>query len=369
MRKAIFSLIVALAAIACTEDNPVYNANPLLPGECREGTESTETFETFERPEKLDVLFIVDNAGDVEDLQQSMAVAAAQWLDGLKDDLDIEVAVATTDGTVGPRLAPPGTSAMGCEGNTAQVAKSSQSNFSRLIACNIIQGDAGNPFQQSLAVLDGLVFGTSPETLGFFRSDARLLVVVLSNEDDCSHEGTLSGDGPPRQVCSDNAADLDSVTDLVDKLQTLRQTTQGFALAVIAGPPATGDSTELRPVCSSSLGAAYPSPRLYATARLLDDRGQFFSACAEDFITILGDLTDRFARANTVSLCPSKALVQEPLDVTAFDADDEPTPIRLGSSGFQFLGPTDHCPNGEFGFNAAALEGTARVEVTYCVAE
>lgn len=362
-------LMSFLVLTACVEDNPAYNANPLLPGECLQGVASTETFETFERPEKLDVLFVVDNAGDVDDLQQAMAGAAAQWLDGLKDDLDLNVAVATSDATTGPRLAPPGTSAMGCEENTTQVARSSQSNFSRLIACNIIQGHDGDAYQQSLSMIDGLIFGASVEELGFFREDARLLVIVLSNEDDCSHEGSISGDGPPRQVCADNADKLSDVADLAGRLGTLTQTPQGFAIAVIAGPPSSGESDELRPVCSSTLGAAYASPRLYAAARLLGERGHFVSTCVEDFITILGDLTDRFAIAREVSLCPAKKLEQAPLSVTGVDADDASTAIRLGSSGFQFLGPTTSCPNGEFGFNAAALKGVQRVEVTYCVAE
>ncbi len=371
MRTFTHVLMFAMSAVvclaACTEDNPAYNPDPLLPGECRAGTSSTETFESFERPGKLDVLFIVDNSGDVEDSQQAMAFAAAQWLQGLKEDLDINVAVATTDGTVPPRLAPPGTLASGCEGNTTQIARSSQSNFTRLIACNIIQGEDGDPFQQSIGVLDGLFFDTSLSDIGFFRADARLLVVALSNEDDCTHTGTLSGDGPPRQICADNPDKLSSITDFVDKLDAIRVTPQGFAFVAIAGPPSASDSDELRPVCSSSLGASYASPRLYATTRLLGDRGHFVSSCAEDFITVLGDLTERYAIATQVSLCPAKKLAHEPLNVTGYDSDDDATPIKLGSAGFQFLGPTTFCPNGELGFNAAALADVARIEVTYCV--
>ena len=368
MRRFAIGLMLAVVAVsACTEDNPAYNPDPLLPGECRAGTASTETFQSFERPGKLDVLFVVDNSGDVEDLQQAMAFAAAQWLQGLQGDLDINVAVATADGTGPPRLAPPGTLASGCEGNTTQIARSSQSNFTRLIACNIIQGEDGDPFQQTLGVLDGLFFDTSLSDLGFFRADARLLVIALSNEDDCTHTETLSGDGPPRQICVDNAEKLSAIGDFVDKLADISVTPQGSAFVAIAGPPSASDAAELRPVCSSSLGASYASPRLYATTRLLGDRGHFVSSCAEDFITVLGDLTERFAIASHVSLCPAKKLAHEPLDVTGFDSDDEASPIKLGSAGFQFLGPTAFCPNGELGFNAAALTDVARVEVTYCV--
>jgi len=257
--------------------------------------------------------------------------------------------------------------ASGCEGNTTQIARSSQSNFTRLIACNIIQGENGDAFQQTLGVLDGLFFDTSPTDLGFFRADARLLVIALSNEDDCTHEGALAGDGPPRQICADNADKLSAIGDFVDKLDQIRVTPQGFAFVAIAGPPSASDTAELRPVCSSSLGASYASPRLYATTRLLGARGHFVSSCAEDFITVLGDLTERYALASKVSLCPAKLLAHEPLDVTGFDADEEASPIKLGSAGFQFLGPTAYCPNGELGFNATALADVSRIEVTYCV--
>lgn len=363
-------LIVAIGCVlGCTEPNPAYNPDPLLPGECRDGIESTETLESFERPDKLDVLFIVDNSGDVEDLQNAMAIGAARWLDGLKDELDIHVAVATAEATASPTLAPPGTTAEGCQGNTTAIARSSQSNFQRLVACNIIQGDQGDAYQQSLGVLEGLLFETVPAEFGFFRDDARLLVIVVSNEDDCTHESTLTGAGPARQNCVDNLDKLSNINSLTERIPALSNTPQGFSLVVISGPPSAADTTELRPVCSSSLGAAYPSPRLYATTRLLGPQGHFVSACTEDFITILGDLTQRYALAEHIALCPAKQLAHEPLDVTGFNQDEDPNPITLGAEGFLFLGPTEFCPNGELNFNADALLDVERVEVRYCAVE
>src|SRR5690606_6517639 len=98
MKNSIFLSLAAFGLLGCTEPNPAFNPDPLLPGECRAGNRAEQSFDAYERPEKLDVLILVDSSGDVERMQDKFAQAAQPWLEDLKArGLDVWAAVTTTD--------------------------------------------------------------------------------------------------------------------------------------------------------------------------------------------------------------------------------------------------------------------------------
>lgn len=362
------ALTLTLGALGCTEPNPAFNPDPLLPGECRAGVEFTETFDNFARPDKLDVLIVVDDSGDVRDLQQGLADALPEFL-GPLDDLDIQIAVTTTDGTGAPRLAPPGTLLDGCQGNGDRVARSEASNFVKVAQCNIVQGTEGDPFQQSLGVVRDLFFEASPQDLGFFRSDSRVLVMIVSNEDDCTSSVALGPTQQPRQACKEQSDSLTAVSELVEEYKSLKRTPEGLSIAVISGPPGeASDSEQIRPVCSSGLGAVYGASRLFELTQALGDFGTFENACVEDLRSTLRALATEFVLPETTTLCAAKTMAHEPLSVTAIEADERRT-VRLGASGFTYQGQTGSCETGALQFNGLSLADASSVEVTYCVEE
>jgi len=357
-----------LALVGCTEPNPAYNPDPLLPGECRAGNRTTQTFEEFARPDKLDVLIVIDNSGDVIDLQNAFADSTGPWLEDLKSrGIDVHVAVTTTE-LDGRSLAPAGT-AEGCSGNSTQIVKSSQSSWTRLVACNIQQGRNGDPFQQSLQKIQTVLDDSNLVNQGFLRKEARLLVLVVSNEDDCSHGGTLTNASQARQECLDKKAGLKSLDDYAERYRGAKSTPEGIAFVAVSGPPVDGDRDEVRPVCSSRLGSAYGAERLAAMTSLLGDQGLFTSLCVEDFGPLLSMVTERLGVARSVSLCSARKMAHEPLSVSALDSNDLATPIRLGASGFVYLGATEGCENGVLSFQASALAAVKaeKIEVEYCV--
>lgn len=356
-------LILTLAAGACTQENPAFESDPFLPGECRSGSEFTETIEGFARPDKLDILIVVDNSGDVLDLQTALADALPEFLNPLSD-LDVHVGVATTDATGAARLAQPGTVLEDCASNGDRVARSEASNFTRVAQCNVVQGDDGDPFQQSLGVVRRLFFDASPQDLGFFRSDARLLVLIASNEDDCTSESPLGPSQQARQTCLDESSSLVDVDELLESLEALKKPVEALKFAVLSGVPDSEDNDQVRAVCSSGLGAVYPAPRLFALTEALGDRGAFRNACVENLRSTMRELA-RHASPRTTTLCPSRPLAHEPLAVDAV-VDGQRQTIRVGEDGFTFLGRTEACPNGALQFNGLSLARATAVEATYC---
>ncbi len=353
--------LLALAAVACTEPNPAYDPNPVALGECRAGVEVGETISEFERPEKLDVLFVVDGSGDVEDLQQVLSDSVSEFLGTLNLlALDTHVAVATTDASGEAQLARPGRLADGCASNSTVVAKSTDSNWISATRCNVFQGgQSGSGFDQPLRVVERLVDAGAGQE--FFRADARLLVVIVTKDDDCSSEDPLSG--IPRDVCANNP-DLVDVGDTIDAWRASRLTTDSFALAVIAGPPSDQERMDRRPVCSSTVGSVFPANRLFRATELLGDGGYFSTACTDDIAPWLISIGKDFAANGTATFCPGAELAHEPLSVVLFDGEDQEE-VRLGE-GYRYLGSTDSCENGAVQFAASSLRGIDEISLEYC---
>jgi hypothetical protein len=355
-------LLSALLVAGCTQPNPAFDPDPYLPGECREGVEVSETFDAFERPDKLDVLFVVDSSGDVADLQKMVARAMPQFAALLKETgVDGAIAVTTTDPAAGETLSEPVTGVEGCADNSVSVARTSDSNWSEAVACNLQQGNGGGGFDQPIGVIDTqLAAGPGEE---FFRPDARLLVVVLTKNDDCTTSASPSGD--PGTVCGDEDALVD-VAETVAQWRKRRQTTDSLALAVFGGPPSRIAAEQGRPVCNSTIGAVEPGNRLYRATRALGDLGFYFSACTDDAFAPLATVVDRFVDDATVTLCPGAELEHEPLSVVASTEDEGQESVPFGPEGFVYLGATDLCAEGALEFAGDAVRGVEQIDVEYC---
>ncbi|MFU8802677.1 MAG: vWA domain-containing protein [Bradymonadaceae bacterium] len=372
---ALVALCLCSLALGCTQENPAYNPDPLLPGECRAGIEVSETFASFERPEQLDMLIVVDNSGRVTELQKSLARALMPMLDVLEEEeLDVRVGVMTMDSTVEIGLAPASSRGDGCESNTTQVANSAQRNWKSIVSCNVQQGDGGDAFQRSMEVIYRSVV-SEPESLSRFRREsARLLILVLTNEDDCSAREAfpVSGDVSPRNACVWNQDKLIDVGDWSRAIRGEATTPEGISLAVISGPPSSRvyeHGEAVRPVCEGGIdtGGAYASNRLYDATAAFGASGRFYSVCVNELDRQMMELGRELAITSTTTLCPGQKLAHEPLAVDALDEDEKERSVPLGEHGFMFLGRSAECETGALQFNADALRDAQAVTTMYCV--
>lgn len=361
---------IGMMAATCTAENPAYQPGPDLPGECRAGSEVTETFEDFERPGKVDLWFVVSDAEAMEDYQEAMAEAMPALGTAVDETgLDVRAAVSTMDATEGPGLAPVIGGADECAENVEAVADSGNDDWIQTLQCNIRQGTDGDRRQRALDVTrDSLV--ENPDSLDSFRrDDARLVAVLVSEQDDCSGSDFEDDSSETiRNLCSWQSDDLREVDEWVDQMKATTTVPEGLSVAVFSGPPAEIDYEEgesVRQVCSSSLGNAYPAPRMRRVARAFGDQGMFGSICVFDFFDHFQNLADRLVARDEVTLCASEPMAHEPLEVAGIDAEGERRDIEFGP-GFRFAGPTETCEEGAIRLSRRGAESVDRVEMTYC---
>lgn len=359
---------ISLVALGCTEPNPAYDPDPFLPGECREGVSFEETFDDYEKPEQLDLVFVIDSSGDVEEMQGAVAEAVPGFLQSLEDaELDVRATVVTSDASRAVSIAPAVDSAEGCEDNSETIADSDNDDWRRVISCNVRQGTEAAPASEPLAVTDAL-FTDLDERVGLFRDSARKLVVVVTNEDDCSADSTIDGNGTTRQACADAdaAGDLTDVGTLVESIASNARSDRGVAFAVISGPPSSLDDGEVRPVCSSRLGAVYGASRLEQATELFGQQGYFGNLCRADLSGAFTEIANRLALPQETTFCAGRNMLQEPLAVSG-RYDGDLAPIRVGDEGFVFLGETSTCETGAIRVQPDALRDSESVEIEYCV--
>lgn len=389
----------------------------------------------------LDVLFVIDDSPSMAGKQVALAASFPRMIDALAR-LDgglpnLHIGVVTTDlGTQGSAVATPGppvglAGRGGCagvgddgalqhasapeltEGYLSDVFDASLAGgrarnytgdlrdaFARLAGV----GDGGCGFEQPLAAMRRAL--ANPANAGFFRPDANLAVVIVSDEDDCSllDPALLGGDpalGPllsfrcfehgvacdpdaprtpgdkQRCVPRDGSRLVESVAPFVDALLAVKPDPRQVMVAAIAGDPqpvavaltvpTTGGppTPALAPSCQfagpGGAERADPAVRLAAFVAAFPGRAQLTSICSGDLTAsldaigtsakrLVGDpCIDTSALADT-SAAPGVQPACEVADVRDA-APDQPTALPPCSSGardcYRMVPDAVACPEGD----------------------
>jgi hypothetical protein len=284
------------------------NGNGMFPGG---GTGPTEGQEA--KPcAKMDLLFVVDDSGSMEEEQSNLAVNFPKFVSVLDnfvtsagDQLDYRIGITTTGRDVTYTIAlpppfppfPPMTEhgSNGAFRNLPEcgMTKSwidwSDNDPSSEFACAAHVGTSGPSLEMPLngvkmALTDRMDDGTN---VGFLRDDALLALVILTDEDDCSREDdnfAIASDS-----CDPSPPEVQPLTKYLDLLDTIKQARGRWAAAVIAGP---GPSD-----CSSAFGQAGNAKRLHSFVDQAGDQAIFSSICAGDLTQALNDALGKFTAA------------------------------------------------------------------------
>lgn len=327
---------------------------------------------------KLDVLVVVDNSGSMTQEQASLSStfpALIRELEGLPGGLpDLHLGVVSSDVGAGgsviagnPACSRPGggdrgwldpaNKAAACgvrSGHRYLMANGASTNFAGTLAnafgCMAQLGTSGCGFEHQLqSARLALLPGFNTENAGFLRDDAHLLVIILSDEDDCSSDpdsdlytastdafpgqnlnlrcalrGHVCGGTPvpngtpfeaPLQSCAaapggTGKTDLIPLKQFVDFFRELKRDPRQLLVSAIIGTPPPGQAgtyriaptvqpgsnqplLDLAPVCTSANGEAAPALRLQAFVDAFGARGRVESICAGDFapaLTRIGQL-------------------------------------------------------------------------------
>lgn len=249
MKVARFAVAASVALISCV--SPVEETDSTVPQKC--GLEAP-----LIEPQKTDILFVIDNSGSMAEEQEGVATELPAFIEALKQGggvaQDFHVGVITTtvyqNAQVGSSLnlteyasqsgrlqavplpaadggVQPGTERMLTGDDPELIDK-----FRRLVR----QGTSGSgqetPFEAVRLAVAGPLASTPVQeggTQGFLRDGARLLVVVVSDEDDCSETdrppkvfvGTQAG----RDYCGEQSSNLTSVKTYFDAFNALTDST------------------------------------------------------------------------------------------------------------------------------------------------
>ncbi len=304
-------LVGLIAVVAACSDPP-----PSL------GPRDVSRVETKEYPLSpsglVDVLFVIDGSPAMAGVQATLATDMPRLVDVLQMEApDLQIGVTTTDGSgVLAGAGCPGL-ALGARWiRSAQRGGTTIRNYTGelrdVFACMAGVGTTGPAVRQPLESMRRAI----TDNVGFVRFDALLLVVIVSNGDDCSlragarlpadpfacTEEALACDEPDlrapgeKHACTarTGAPDLRDVDEYVQFIDALKAPYLADVAAIVGPetPVVVGDGPALAPSCTStSTGvSALPAVRTQAFTHAFTGRSLAVSLCDDD----LGDALDHF---------------------------------------------------------------------------
>jgi hypothetical protein len=250
--------------------------------------------------DKMDLLFVIDNSGSMGQEQTNLADNFPGFIEVLEDfggGLDYRVAVTTTGRDYNWQtntgiITIPNSQDGGDNGAMLQRCSMSQrwvededSMPADTFACAAQVGDSGPSKEMPLAAVkqafsDRMSDGTNT---GFRRDDALLAIVILTDEDDCSYEQSVTL-GFGQSLCDDQMEPVGTYKAFLDNYTG---DPGRWALAVIAG------ETD----CSSSFGGADEAVRLKDLVTQVGTNGVISSICEADLSVALADALETFDTA------------------------------------------------------------------------
>lgn len=249
----------------------------------------------------MDILFVIDNSGSMQQEQTNLGENFPRFievLDGFDQDLDYRVGITSTGRDYDWTMEMFG-------GITIPESQDGGDNGALLQRCDMTQpwiedtdpdrvatfdcaaelGDSGPSKEMPLSVVkmafsDRISDGTN---VGFLRDNALLGIVILTDEDDCSYEESVTL-GIGESLCDDK---MQPVAEYVDFLDNLTGARGRWAVAVIAG------ATD----CESVFGGAEEAVRLKEFINLAGDNAVLSSICEADLSVGLEDALNTFDTA------------------------------------------------------------------------
>ncbi|MCB9561865.1 MAG: hypothetical protein H6709_15105 [Kofleriaceae bacterium] len=253
-----------------------------------------------QRCEKIDILFVIDNSGSMGEEQANLAANFPGFISVLdQSGLDYRVAVTSTgmdysytmDTPIGPLPSSQtggdnGAMLQRC-GMTRRWIEKTDTDPAGTFGCAAALGTSGPSDEMPLASMraafdDRMSDGTNG---GFRRDDALLAVVLLTDENDCSYEQSVTL--PFAQSLCDSM--MEPVSNYVGYLDSYTGDRGRWAAAVIAGP---GPGR-----CTSDFGDADYAQRLDDFVQQTGQNAVLSSICSGDLTTGLADALEVFSAA------------------------------------------------------------------------
>ena len=252
-----------------------------------------------DRCSKMDLLFVVDNSRSMTEEQTNLVANFSNFINVLdQSGMDYRVAVTTTARDYTYYTATPlgnfpesitgesGEMLLKCSMTKRWVDKSDP-NPAQTFSCLASVGTMGAGYEMPLgAIRDAFEARMTDGTnVGFRRPDALLGVVILTDENDCSYQQSVTF-GYNETICE---SQLEPVASYKEFLDAYAGGPSRWAAAIIAGP---GPGT-----CTSAFGDALEATRLQQFQSLVGANAVFSSICDGDLSLGLRDALQLFQTA------------------------------------------------------------------------
>jgi len=213
MNRIFIPLLLSLLVSACGEDKPSFS----LYSDQNIFQQSASTLNN-----KIDVLFVIDNSGSMAPVQQNLTNNFRSFIENfVTQGYDFKIAVTTTAAWTAPFLNDTSVSRWkdgSSAGHTGIYVIDPQTpNLINTFVTNATQGINGTGDERAFQSLKTSLQNSNNSD--FRRDDAFLAIVIVSDEDDFSHDGS--------QYLNNNYSDnrLHSVQSYIDYLHSYTQST------------------------------------------------------------------------------------------------------------------------------------------------
>jgi hypothetical protein len=256
----------------------------------------------------VDVLFVVDDSNTMGSVQDALGGAASDFLLPLNTRaLDWQIAVVTTDMESAQR-----------RGRiTGPILSSAAGDGAPELALALDVGIDGSQYEAGLSAMWSAI--TLPlathENAGLVREGSHLVIVVISDEDDCSDEGRFGLEGP--ESCVTRPHDLVPVTDYLERLLSVVPNRDEVIVHAVVEPGQTEDLDEC--------GGSAPGTRYMELARATGGAVLPFCAPGAELMGALAAQVTGRRTAFPLSRTPDPASIDVRVGAPVAEGD---TPIR-----------------------------------------
>jgi len=249
---------------------------------------------------EIDILWVVDDSCSMEEEQQTLASGFATFITAMEETgTDFHIGVTTTDidnARAGELIGSP-------------PFLTPDDDYRALFPENAMVGITGSDKEKGL---QAAVYATSPALAdvngGFIRESALLMVIAVTDEEDCSDHGAL--DGETAKACYRQPERLAPVDDFVTGLQNLKTSPDMLQINGIIG--------------NTGCDIAWPGYRYVEAAK--QTAGVIGSICEDDWSHLLSSLGDNASGLRSKFVL-SHAAASGTLEVFVDDVQVDESPV------------------------------------------
>lgn len=255
---------------------------------------------------KVDILWVIDNSGSMATSQANVAANFQSFIQKFQQtNFDYQMAVTTTEAWRAPVDNDPTLSRYRDGNDTVQtgvrIIKPDTPNLQSVFIENIQQGTAGSGDERGWQSMKQALEDPANQADGFPRPDALLAVIILTDEDDFSHDGNNN-----LQVVGDyNDPALHDPMDYFNFLSTLTNSTPDNLNFQVNTIGIFDDA------CRQQLNTTFTGRRIAQRyIGVTDATGGYKGSLCDDFSDVLAGISDSIIERSTAFKLPREPNIE-----------------------------------------------------------